>query len=250
MPTLEQQQMMNQQQQVEAQQSQSRAQEIQSYGNATTLFQGNEEPNLIEFQLEMDSILESLDISLRGKVLKEDQHGSRSWQVPEDKRNVVFSELGAQEILRFLSQYLNRNLILSSYKADDVPKRIINIANELNDILFLKYETIFYTTPISELKLKLGYLDYEDPTIEDMKIIIDLRRNELREKVKNYSIAILPVVHAIESSYNRSVGGEERRSLRQHMMVTQTGQMGGMQQQQVPRITSRKSLWNPFTWGA
>ena len=239
--------LMNRQVAVQEQNAQTEQTKIMS--NASSLFQGSEEPNLIEFQLEMDSILENLEISLRGKILKYDDKGNRTWQDPDDKRNIIFSELGTQEILRFLSQYLNRNLILSSYKADDVPKRIMVIGETLLILLYTKYESMFYTTPISEIKIRLGYKKDEEPSVEDMVIIINMRREELQEKTKNFESALIPVIHAIESAYNRSIGGEERRSLRQRMMITQTGQMGSQQPQMIAQPQIKKSYIKPWTWG-
>lgn len=235
--------------QLETAYTQEQAKSAQLQQGANSIFQGQRDNNLIEFQLEMDSILERMDHNLRGHVIKFDEKGNQVWSEPEDTRNIIFSELGTQEILRFISQYLNRNLILSSYDQEVIYKRLNVIGNELSDIIYCKSEDMFYRTPIEVFAKELGYKEGEEVSEIDYIKIIELREEELKEKEKNYPITVLPIIHAIESAYNRALGGEERKTLRQNIMVTQNNP----NQQQVPMMPIQKShlggKLNPMNWG-
>ncbi len=230
--------------QVEAEKSQVQLQA------ASSIFQSNQDGNLIEFQLELDDILKDIYIGLRGLVLTkqidDDGNETISWIEPRDTRNIIYSDLGANEIRRFLKQFLNRNTILSNYSQEIINQRLELIGNELSDLIYNKYEDMIYRTSVGEFEKQLGYKKGDIVHHEDMIKIMAMRQDELNDKLKNYPSTVIPVVFAIESAYNRAIGGEERSSLRKAMMVSQTGQIGNN-----PYASSQpksRSILKPWTW--
>ena len=109
---------------------------------ASSMFQGDDNSNLIEWQLEMDNILERIDHLLRGHTLEFDKEGNLTWQEPKDKSMCVFNEYGVQEILRVLSMYLNRNTILSNYDETTINWKVYDLGMEISDLIFTKYNEI------------------------------------------------------------------------------------------------------------
>ena len=79
------------------------------------------------------------------------------------------------------------------------------------------------------------YINYEKMGLETV------------EKRSRSSVLIMNILHMIESTYNRSLGGEERESLRTARVVTQTQSFGGGVQMQQPMMPQkRRWSWNPF----
>ncbi len=182
---------------------------------ASSMFVGQQDSNLIEWQLELDNILERMDHLLRGHVLKFDDAGNLTWKEPKDKSFQVFNEYGVQEILRILSMYLNRNTILSNYDEETIRWKVYDIGLEISDLIFTKYE-------------EMG-LDTDD-------------------KIKLYPIIVRQLVDTIHSAYLRALNGGERESLRTARMVTQNDPMN--QAPSYPGVDTGKkfSIFKPTTW--
>lgn len=227
-----------------------------AHAAANSLFLGNQNQNLIEWQLELDNILERVDHLLRGHVLEFDGRGNVIWNKPKDKRLIVFTEYGVQELLRHLSMYLNRNTILSNYDEPTINWKVLDFGNRLIDLIFRKYEDMFYV-PEGEDFDKI-FFDYVVNTQSDMDIlssnpdklrdkILELKREIILEKIKLYETIVGELVDIVHSAYLRAYNGGERESLRTARVVTQNeplGQVNQMQQQQ-----SKGSWYNPFSWG-
>ena len=183
--------------------------------NASSVFQSAQETNLIEWQLELDNILERVDHLLRGHILSFDKEGNLTWKEPEDTTHRVFNEYGVQEVLRILSMYLNRNTILSNYDETTINWKIEDFGMELTDLIFMKYE-------------EMGL--------------------DNKEKIKLYSILVRELVDTVHSAYLRALNGGERESLRTARTVTQTEPIGQSNQVQNIMQPKRRSMLNPASW--
>jgi len=200
---------------LEAIQQQIRQQEQQRQSSSG--HGGGQDPNLIEFQLEMDNILERLEHLLRGEVAKVDVDGEQYWEAPEDSSKVL-NEKGIQFFMNYMSTYLNRNTILSNYTTERINEILIDIGYELTDHVFCNYERFGLDT---------------------------------QEKRTHFNTIVMSIVRILESTYNRSIAGGERESLRTARMVTQNIPMSAGHQfpQEMPQPKPKFKLLKPRTWG-
>jgi len=207
-----------------------------------SIFQGPENENIIQWQLDLQEQLDNIGHSLRGHVIGTSEDGVPCWKEPEDKTDVIFTEYAVQEILRYLVQYLNKNTILSNYDEETINKKVYDAGNELVDLIFLRYEKMFYVTPKEEL-LKLD----PDLTEDEIKFI---QFEERKEKQKHFAITARPIIDAIHSAYLRALNGGERESLRSARILTQTENpmMAGMTQQPMVQPHKKFSLLKPTSW--
>lgn len=178
---------------------------------SASAFGSQQDNNLIVWQLELDNILERIEHLLKGDVIEEDAEGNIKYAVPENEDLIVLNNYGVQLIMNLISFYLNRNTILSNYKAERIYEILYDLGFELADLIYINYE-------------KMGL--------------------DTVEKKSRYPVLVMNILHMIESAYNRSIGGEERDSLRSARVVTQSQPLqGNMQQQSMPR---QKFTLNPF----
>ena len=182
---------------------------------ASSMFSAQPDGNLIEFQLELDNILERIDHLLRGHELKFDDKGNLIWKEPKMMSRQLFNEYGVQEILRILSMYLNRNTILSNYDEETINWKVYDLGYDLADLIFMKYEEMGLDT---------------------------------KDKIKLYPIIVREMVDTVHSSYLRALGGGERESLRSARMVTQNQPIMTNMPAQSFQMPSKKSLFKPWTW--
>lgn len=225
---------------------------------ASSMFLANQDGNLIEYQLEMDNILERIDHLLRGHELKFDDKGNANWVEPKDKTSCIFNEYGVQEILRILSMYLNRNTILSNYKDETINEKVYDLGIDISDLIFMKYEDMFdfpsykecrklYLQQLEKSGLRSSYkkrLDYKKLIRRGAE---DLRKDLMMRKIKLYLIIVREIVDTVHSAYLRALHGGERESLRSARMVSQSISPQGMAPQ-IPN-QSKFSMWRPSTWG-
>jgi len=159
-----------------------RANASQSYFGST------QQPNLIQWQLELDSILERIEHLLRGdKPTWETGH--IIWKKPTKASDIMLNDFGVAEIMKILSMYLNRNTILSNYDEPTINYKVYDFGMEIADLFFLKYE--------------------------------DMGLNTL-DKRKLYPMFVRMLVDVVHSSYLRALNGGERESLREARQITQT----------------------------
>lgn len=170
--------------------------------------------NLIQWQLELDSILERVEHMLRGdRVTFKD--GSLIWEPTKENSQKILNAFGVAEIMRVLSLYLNRNTILSNYREEVINAKMFDLGNELADLFFLKYEA--------------------------------MGLNSL-EKRKLYPILVRELVDVVHSAYLRALHGGERESLRESRQVTQSETLApGVNIQNIPAQRERGPL-NPLRY--
>lgn len=130
--------------------------------------------------------------------------------------NIIFNERGVAEIMRLLSNYVNRNTILSNYGEDIINEKMLDLGNEVTDLIYLKYE--------------------------------DFGLNNL-EKRKLFPIIVRQLVDICHSSYLRALHGEERESLREARTVNQNEVFpnGGININ-TGMANKERGLLNPMRW--
>jgi len=218
---------------------------------ANSMFQAQEDSNLIEWQLELDDLLERVDHLLRGHELKYDDKGNQFWKESDDRVNKLFNEYGVQEILRILSMYLNRNTILSNYKEEVIDLKVYDFGIRLTDLIFNKYDKMFYYRKFEEhLEELFPGMKKEDLTKEQLELVKWRIKDEVLDKIKLYEIMVSIIVDSVHSAYLRALHGGERESLRTARTVSQNDPIINQNQYGVPNVVNsqRKSIFKPSTW--
>lgn len=129
-----------------------------------------------------------------------------------DNNLIVMNDYGVQMIMALLSSYLNRNTILSNYKAERIYEILFVLGDELSDMIFCNYE-------------KMGM--------------------DTQWKKSRYTFIVMNILHMVESAYFRALEGNELESLRSARVVTQNQPLGQQQQPSIPQRKRGFSL-NPF----
>lgn len=220
--------------------------------------------NLIQWQLELDSILERVEHMLRGDKPRF-VNGSLIFVSPENDEDRIFTDFGVSEIMRVLSMYLNRNTILSNYDEETINWKVLDFGNEIADLIYLKYEMMF-SIPTYEscakkilgidiIKTNEGWVVQEGEEFliigqEHLNLINAERRKQALEKRKLYPIIVRELVDCVHSAYLRALNGGERLSLHESRSVQQSetimpGVQFNMNGQPVMR---ERSILNPMRW--
>lgn len=190
----------------------------QQYYSAPTMFRTESSDNLVKWQLDIKEELERIEHLLRKHIPRTDAKGN-IYYVEAEKENQLFNEVGVNEILNLLAWYLNKNIILSNFREDDIKERCRQFSDYLTDFIFNNYQ-------------KFG-LDND-------------------EKIKHYPMIVMNLVNTVEAAYYRALNGGERESLRTARTVMQQEPLqGGMQQpMQFQNIQApKRSVLKPWTWG-
>lgn len=218
--------------------------------------------NLIQWQLELDSILERVEHMLRGDKPRF-INGSLIFVSPENDEDRIFTDFGVSEIMRVLSMYLNRNTILSNYDEETINWKVLDFGNEIADLIYLKYEMMFSIPTyescakkilgIDVIKTNEGWVVQEGEEFlfvgqEHLNLINAERRKQALEKRKLYPIIVRELVDCVHSAYLRALNGGERLSLHESRSVQQSetimpGVQFNMQGQPVMR---ERSILNPM----
>jgi hypothetical protein len=170
--------------------------------------------NLIQWQLELDSILERIEHMLRGDKPRYEK-GSLIWKPAETDIEKIFNDEGVAEIMRVLTNYVNRNTILSNYTDRQIDDKMYDLGREISDLIYLKYE--------------------------------DFGLNSLKKR-KLYAMIVRQLVDIVHSSYLRALHGGERDSLREARQVSQVeSTTGGLTINTGAQPKARSPL-NPMRW--
>ncbi len=161
---------------------------------ASSAFAPSDSGNLIEFQLELDDILERIDHLLRGHILKTDEKGNQRWVETKDDNLKPFNEYGVQMLMNIMTFMLNRNTILSNHKENRINEICYDFGSYLKDSIFMEYEKMGMNT---------------------------------HDKMKKYQMIVLLLTLTIENAYLRSLHGGERQSLREGRSVVQSQNLQG-----------------------
>jgi hypothetical protein len=208
------------------------------------------EPNLVEYQLDLKEELDRIFHLLSGHIIIINEDGSEIWEEPDDDRLKIFSDYGVKQIMNIISFYVNRNTLMSFYDADTILWKIKDFGNELNDLLFNRYEVFFhYPTPEELFDLYLPIVKERDINIDEDELYtkcVQWSKEELQQKIRHYPMMILALIDTIHSTYNRALGGKERQSLRERLNISQNATQ--ITDNYPTQENKSRKLWNPKTW--
>lgn len=209
------------------------------------------EPSMVKDQLDLGEELERIDYLLRGYSL-ETKDGETTWTKPENTDMIILSDYGVHLIRNTIAWYLNKNTLLSNYDEDTIRHKMEDFASDLNDTIFMEYEKVFqYPSPedcqkilderiSNKVKLKLYTLktmgknsgekeekEIRQEVLSEMEMTMEkelerIKQQVIKNKLKRFMIIIREIQDAVHSTYNRAYQGQERRSLRQHMHISET----------------------------
>lgn len=220
--------------------------QIQNQQYASSM--NDENSSTIKHQLDLSEELEKLDNLLRGKIQKR-INGDMMWMDAPNNDNILLSEAGINLVLNTIQWYLNKNTLLSNYDVDTINSKMKDFGDALADALFMNYQKYFLYPTAEECNQKLiqrlllkqkDQIDtYElrgqivdekqkkkiwkdlvqeiDPTTERKKI----REQIIKDKLKMYDLMMRVIQDTVHSTYNRAFAGQERKTLRQHIHVTE-----------------------------
>lgn len=177
---------------------------------------GSMPQNSIEWQVELDSIIERIEHLLKGdKPTFID--GSIIFIPAKSDSERVLNEMGVNEILRVVTAYVNRNTIFSNYSEETINWKVLDFGDRLSDLIFLKYDEYGLDTP---------------------------------QKRKQYEILVFEITDMVHSTYLRALNGMERDSLRKAISINEQimpymGSDGGMQ---MPQQRQERSMLNPMRY--
>ena len=251
----------------------AKLEEAQAQVNASQLAQAHQqlqmpEPdtNLIREQLDLGPELKRIDYLLRSYTLVDGK-----WVAPTDENLIILSSYGVQILREFIAWYVNKNTLLSNYEDEMILDKMKDCSTTLNELIFRSYEKIFYYPSfeackkelinriekkaevrkfayevsgkkVDENQIKLELIGEVEDKIEQE--LYNIRQELLQNKLKRFSMIVRVVQDTIHSAYQRAWNGQERRSLRQHMQVTET--RGGLGLN--PEIQNQGGIrkWLPF----
>ena len=194
------------------QQAQYQQQQDPRQFSSNTFVAGMTPQNIIEWQLELDSILERVEHLLRGDR-PTFRKGSIVYIAPENEEDYILNEYGVSEVMRCLTLYINRNTILSNYDEDTINYKVYDFGCDLADLFFLKYDEYGMTTA---------------------------------QKRKQYPMLVRQLVDIVHSAYLRALNGGEREALRKAINVSQNLNNDPQQMQQMGMQRQERSILNPM----
>lgn len=190
----------------------------QTYTATAALF-GNKKQNLVEWQLDFSPELREIERVLRADILTIDPKRGEVWVRNPDPERVPLNDLGVSDVTREIRAFLNKNLVLSYYRHEELSPRLKMFGHELRALIYNNAE--------------IYGIDNE-------------------YKQNNYAIIVVTILQMIESAYRRAINGEERKGLGEARIVNQTDPimpMGGMGGYGNYANSKRTKWYNPFTWG-
>ena len=221
-----------------------------------------QDASIIREQLDLGEELVRIDYLLRGYSYERDEEtGEDKWVPPKDNDMIILSDYGIHLIRNTIAWYLNKNTLLSNYDEDTILHKMEDFASDLNDTIFMEYERVFLYPTFEDCKrvlneriehkkdvrvyaleilgIQISHNEREkirkdilkelEPTLE--KELEKIKAQLMKNKLKRYLMIIRKVQDAVHSTYNRAFGGQERKTLREHIHISETKGMPSMPQQ-------------------
>jgi len=208
------------------------------------------DPGIIKEQLDLGDELKRIDFLLRSYSLVTDPNtGQSKWAKPDNEDLIILTDYGVEYFREYIAWYINKNTLLSNYEEETILDKMRDIAHQINDGIFNQYEKIFlypsFDRVTQELKdrikrkektRKFVYeilgkeVSEEEITREILaeaegnieKELSKIRQKLMKDKLKRFPDILRKVQDTIHSAYLRALGGQERRSIRQNIQITET----------------------------
>lgn len=208
----------------------------------------NQNLNLLKEQLDLAEELDKIDKLLRGQIIKQDEKGNAYWASPEDDDLIILTEAGINYVNWVIQWYLTKNTLLSNYDVDTINKKMEDLSKTISDNLFMKYNVYFKQPTLEDCKkeikerikrkvdLRKFASELAGESKEESEIrkevimemegriereLIVIKEQKNKEKLKMYESLIRFIQDTIHSAYLRAYGGQERRTLRQHIHISE-----------------------------
>ena len=202
---------------------------------STASYQGQEDANLIVFQVDTGEMLGKIEHFLRGEYIATDPEGNEYWAKPKrkvlddkgviqtDKEGneleevntdlVLFNDYGVNAVMSIIGNYIDKNTILSFYDEMRINEILADLGDEMANFIYCNYE-------------KMG-MDTEF-------------------KKTRFQLTIITILHSIESTYRRSLRGKTMEELNSSRVFTEMDNLGGGR----PGTQAKKkfNLFKPGTW--
>lgn len=213
-------------------------------------YQGQEDANLIVYQVDTGEMLGKLEHFLRGEHLTTDREGNEYWTKPkktikqivkrpvietstyedgsiiekeviikeeievevDDEKLILFNDYGVNSIMSIIGNYIDKNTILSFYDEMRINEILADLGEELADFIYCNYETMGMDTDFKKTR---------------------------------YKLTVLTIIHSIESAYRRALRGKASEDINSSKIFTQMDNIG--KGQQTP-IKKKFNLFKPGTW--
>lgn len=225
--------------------------------------------SMIKDQLDLTEELERIEHLLRGHILTRENDGSMFWKESTDDDMIILSEYGIHLIMNSVTWYINKNTLLSNYDDVTILSKMEDFATALTDDIFMEYEKVFQFPTIEECqkvfndrmdyrtKMKVFTLELlgekadkeaiRNEKLDEMegrveKEIEKIKEQKMKNKLKRFELLIRVVQDAVHSTYQRSWKGEERRTLREHIHISEA-RGGG-----ITPMQQRGTVLNPLNW--
>ena len=207
-----------------------------------------QQKNLAETQLEVESITERVYHLLKQDFLKPLDDGRIDWQPITDQKKRTLTDWGVDRIMQVVHFYLNKNTLLSCFDEPQINRIMLRFCNELNDLVLLKYEVLFRRPTFEECKeILLERIDEQrklkmfsaeiigvrlDPAAVKEQLLKEaekkieyelkkIREEQIKEKLKEYGLLMAQLEAMVYATYNRAYRGEERGSIRRHTNISE-----------------------------
>jgi len=220
-----------------------------------------EDKGMISEQLDVSEILNNMYYLLKGFVLKrDDDTGMTSWHKPDNNDMIILSDYGVNYVLGSVQWYVNKNTLLSNYDDDTIRVKMLDFATTITDNVFMDYENMFCYPTLQDCKdeiekrikrkVETRQFAYKlatgkdkdgtsvrDEVIKEMEGRIEhemmvISQQKLKSKLKRFESLIRFIQDTVHSAYNRAWNGGERRTLREHISISES-KGGGIQNLQM-----------------
>jgi len=206
-----------------------------------------ENENLVKQQLDLGKEINRIDKLLRGWTLIQTEKGEE-WKKPDNEDLIILSDAGLHYFRQLITNYAHKGTILSNYDEETIQEKMRDLANQINDDIFLSYESFFMMPSLErcyeELKKRLSdrakirrfayeilgkdvnEVEVNQQILQEMEMNLEREINQIRDKLfedklKRFSAYLLWVEDLIHSCYQRALKGEERRGLRRTININE-----------------------------
>lgn len=180
---------------------------------SSSSYQGQEEGNLIQFQLDTGELLNKIEHFLRGEYITTDTEGNEYWTKQEDKSLILFNDYGVSSIMSVIGNYINKETVLSFYDELRINEILADLGDALSNFVYCNYEIMGMDTEFKKTR---------------------------------YPLTIITILHSIESAYRRALRGKTSEDLNSSRIFTQTDMIGN--RTSGPATKKAFNLLRPGTW--
>lgn len=173
-----------------------------------------EDPDLFKYQLDSSEDVIRIENFLRNRIIRYNPETKQEEYMQIEGSEPILNEKGINQVLLQVSLFLQRRILLTAYTPEDAQKRCEQFARFFKDFLYNNAEEFGLDTP---------------------------------EKRRYYPMIWFNVVAIVEAAYFSSVGGGERKSLREHALFSQSQNIDKSHFVNTP-AQKQFSVFKPSTW--